>query len=376
MSKKKKILLVRNIHLSAFGGAETYQIILSKCLKEDGFDPIIFSSSGPLLKTARLKGQKAHRSFYLPVQNWSGFRNLFLPLYFVWQLLLFIWYLFVIIIFRPKALQLQSRDDLIAGTLAGKLLRRKVIWTDHSDLRLVIWENIDKKYKNPIGKVILKLANLADSITTVSDYEYQYINRLIAPRKLKKFKVVKNGAMDSYAKYSEIKPNTNSIAFVGRLEDYKGVIELAEAFQVISQKHPNAKLYFYGDGPMRDKLNSYKNKNIFINGYTNKPLKAIAESSIFVLPSYHEGLSLSLIDAAMMRRSIIATNVDGNPEIVVDKKTGLLIPPKDIKSLADALDKFLSSPEYAEKLASHARRFYVDNFDFEKIVKEQLVKLY
>ena len=376
MSRKNTILLVRNIHLKAFGGAETYQITLSKCLKENGLNPIIFSSSSPLLKQAKAKKEKAHRSFYLPVQNWSGFRNLFLPLYFIWQLVLFVWYLFIILIFRPKALHLQSRDDLIAGTLAGKLLRRKVIWTDHSDLRLVIWENVNKKYKNPIGKIILKLSNLPDSITTISDYEYRYVNKLVAPKKLQNFKVVKNGAIDVYSKYENTKADPESIAFVGRLEDYKGVIELVEAFRIIQPKHPNAKLHFYGDGPMREKLASYKNDSIIIHGHTNKPLEAIVNSTIFVLPSYHEGLSLSLIDAAMMERAIIATSIDGNPEVVIDKKTGLLVPPKDTKLLAVALEKLIESPSYASKLAYAARKHYIENFNFEKIVKEQIIPLY
>ena len=77
-----------------------------------------------------------------------------------------------------------------------------------------------------------------------------------------------------------------------------------------------------------------------------------------------------------MERAIIATSIDGNPEVVIDKKTGLLVPPKDTKLLAVALEKLIESPSYASKLAYAARKHYIENFNFEKIVKEQIIPLY
>ena len=111
-------------------------------------------------------------------------------------------------------------------------------------------------------------------------------------------------------------------------------------------------------------------------GFVADPIKAYQNIDIFVLASYHEGLSLSLIDAAMMKKAIIATDIDGNPEIVINKKTGLLIPAKDSDALTKALDDLLSNKELRNILANDARKHYEKNFNFEKIVKEEILPLY
>ena len=267
---------------------------------------------------------------------------------------------------------------MIAGTLAGKLTHTRVIWTDHSDLRLVIWENINKKYKNPIGKLILKIAHLPHKITTISDYEYEYVNKLIAPKKLPNFIVIKNGVADQKSHYDSINPLPESICHVGRVIDYKGIKELIDAFNLISPKFKKATLHIYGDGPDLPLFKHYANNNpkITFHGHTSDPLSAIAKSSIFVLASYHEGLSLSLLDASMMQKPIIATNIDGNPEIIKDQKTGLLIPMQDEKALASALEKLLHDPKKASTYARSARKLYEKEFDFPKIVKHQMEPLY
>lgn len=375
------ILLVRNIHANAFGGAETYQLSLARELKQLGHTPIIVSSSRPLRAAADRQGIKALRGCYLPAQNWSGFRNLFLPFYCLWQLILIIWYLIIIARFRPQALHLQNRDDILAGTLAGKLTGTRVIWTDHSDLRLVIWENIDKKYKNPIGKFILKIAPLAYKITTISDYEHRFVTKLIAPRKLDNFIVVKNGVEDKKSEYAHISPVSESICHIGRVVDYKGVQELIDAFTIISDKFPLSTLEIYGDGPDLPLFKHYAENSpaaprITFHGHTNMPLEAMASAGVFVLASYHEGLSLSLLDAAMMEKPIIATAIDGNPEIVKDKKTGLLVPARDKDALARALLDMLGSPKVAQRYAAAARKLYQKEFNFTTIVKKQMEPLY
>lgn len=376
-ASKNPILLVRNIHLNAFGGAETYQIALAQELQKLGDQPIIVSSSKPLRKAAEKQGIKAIRGCYLPHQNWSGYRNLFLPLYILWQIVVLFWYLITIAKYRPQALQLQNRDDMLAGTIAGKLTKTRVIWTDHADLRKVVWENVDKKYKNPIGKCILKLAKYPYKITTISDYEYRYLNKFL-PRKLDNLVVIKNGVLDQKAQYADVKPKPKSICYIGRITAEKGIKELIDAFNLVSPKHPGATLELYGDGPDLPIFKRYaeNNKKVHFHGHTAQPLKALAQSQIFVLASYHEGLSLSLLDAAMMEKQIIATNVDGNPEVIKDQKTGLLVPPKDEKALAKALEALLDNPKQAQTYAAAARRLYQKEFDFSTIVKNQMEPIY
>ena len=85
---------------------------------------------------------------------------------------------------------------------------------------------------------------------------------------------------------------------------------------------------------------------------------------------------MSLLDAAMMRKKIIASDVDGNPEVVENGETGLLVPAKNAKKLAEAMIWMLEHKKEADKMAKNARRKYEEEFDFEKIFKEKMLPLY
>ena len=371
----KRIFLIRGISPDAYGGAEKYQITLGSELLKNGYEPIIVTPSKKLLEEATEAGIKTIKSPFNKQQNWSGYRNLFLPAFVIWEIYLYFWYLFKVLKYRPKVLHVQSRDEFIAATLVGKNTKTKIVWTDHSDLRLVVWENIDKKFKNPIGKYIFKLAKYPAKITTISNYEYDFVSKII-PKQLSNFVVVPNGAFDCLKQYPT-KKHHNVVGFLGRIIDYKGVKELILAFDKVSKKHQDAKLIIYGTGDNDDYYKKLSdNKAIKFMGYTSEPLKAYAEMGIFVLPSYHEGLSLALLDAAMMQKAMIATDIDGNPEIVIDKKTGLLVKAQDVDSLADALDKLLSSPSLQDKYAANARKLFLDKYDFPTIVREKIIPIY
>ena len=371
----KRVLLIRNIWRDAYGGAEKYQIDLAKILIPNNVEPIIVSSSSKVLEEAKKSGIECIRAPYCRRQNWSGWRNALLPLFVLWEFYLYFWYIVLIKKTKPDVLHIQSRDDMIAGTLAANTLHKRVIWTDHSDLRLVVWENLNVKYKNPIGKFIFKISNIPYKITTISQYEYDFVNKII-PHKLKNFVIIKNGTFDDN-RHSAGRTFNYTVGHIGRIIDYKGIGELIRAFDIVSPKYPKAKLLIYGDDSNAAYFKQIsENKRIKFMGYTSDPIAAYAKIDIFVLASYHEGLSLSLIDAAMMEKTIIATNIDGNPEIVIDRKTGLLIPPRDVEAITESLEELFSDEKLRSRLSSNARRHYEKNFNFEKIVKEEILPLY
>ncbi len=376
MAKQKLVFLIRNIHGNEFGGAEKYQIALAEELKKNGYRAIVFSSSGALRDEAARHGIKAMRAPYCIIQNWSGWRNLLLPCFVLWECYLFVWYLVKILRYRPFALHIQSRDDMVAATLAARTTKRKCFWTDHTDFRFVVWENLNRRFKNPIGKFIYRLAPKVNHITTVSQHEYDFaVNKLGV--KLDNFEVVLNGVHD-YLKAPK-KDFEAKVGYIGRIIDYKGVGELIEAFKAVGAENKKASLHLYGTGTEADVAHYMKMAKdcpaIVFHGFTDKPMEAMADVDIFVLPSYHEGLSLSLLEATMMQKIIIASGVDGNLEIIEDKKNGLLVPPKDVEALAEALKHALDYKQ-SKKLAVAARKTFEEKFDFSKIVKEQIVKMY
>ena len=77
----------------------------------------------------------------------------------------------------------------------------------------------------------------------------------------------------------------------------------------------------------------------------------------------------------MLGKAIIATNIDGNPEVVEDQKNGLLIPAKDSNALAEAIEKLLSNPELVKEFSHQSRLKYLHEFDYEKTIHEKLIPL-
>ena len=273
---------------------------------------------------------------------------------------------------------MQSRDDLISATLAAKKIHIPVFWLDHMDFRSWVLQNVDQKYKNYIGKKILRIAKNVEKIIFISDYERKYFEDLISHTNIKKLEnliTIKNGAIDRYAEFEAIEPSPHSLIYLGRLEEYKGIRELIAGFSKVAEKFPEAKLHIYGTGPLSDFCQKHSNSQIIYHGFTDEPLKKISEAEIFILPSYIEGLSLSLIDATMLSKAIIATNIDGNPEVVEDQRNGLLIPAKDSDALARAIEKLLSNPKLVEKFGHQSRLKYLQEFDYEKTIHEKLIPL-
>ena len=93
-------------------------------------------------------------------------------------------------------------------------------------------------------------------------------------------------------------------------------------------------------------------------------------------PTYHEGFSVSLVEASMMQKPIIATAVGGNVEIIQNGKTGILVPAKDSAALEQAMEQLFTDGKLRDMLAHHAREQYLERFVFNTIVKERFMKLY
>jgi glycosyltransferase involved in cell wall biosynthesis len=133
----------------------------------------------------------------------------------------------------------------------------------------------------------------------------------------------------------------------------------------------------YGEGIEFEKYQKIaeKNEKIIFHGFADDPLEAIARSKVFVLPSYYEGLSMSLIQAAMLGKAVIATSEDGNPEIVENGKTGLLVKSRNINSLAKAMFEIVDNPAKTKQMAANIRQKYEQELNFEKTVKEKFIPL-
>lgn len=170
--------------------------------------------------------------------------------------------------------------------------------------------------------------------------------------------------------------------FVGRVVKDKGIHELVEAFNDISKQHKNAKLIIVGPtevqlDPIQPQIQEIiiNNKNIHAVGLQWDIRPYVYISNVFVFPSYREGFPNVILQATCMETPCIVTDINGSNELITHDYNGLIVPPKDVSSLKEAMLKLLNNPEKTSQLASNCRENILKNYKRELIWSETL-KLY
>lgn len=379
--KRSPLLLIRNASKSDFGGGERFPTLVGDVVRSHDIYPIVLSRS-PKVRSFAASHQIDNLFVpWLPMQNWSGWRILLIPLYIVWQLFLFVWYFVVFMYKRPIAVHIQSKDDFIAGTMAAKLVGARTIWTDHADLKH-IWQSVSTRYRNPTGKLVLWAAKYCHAISVVSQSEKKLVTAHLTqnPEIVKKIVVIHNGCRDILSDITtptELQPNL-SYVIASRLVTDKGIAEAIEAFTLLYREYPDSKLIVVGDGPEKSRFLALagSHPSITFVGHKSNPLPVIKSADIFLQPTYHEGFSIGLVEACMLAMPIITTNVGGNIEIIEDHTNGLLVPPKNTQALLQAMKLLHTDSLLRDNLAKSARQTYLQDFVLEDIVKRHFLPLY
>lgn len=154
-----------------------------------------------------------------------------------------------------------------------------------------------------------------------------------------------------------------NILFVGVDWERKGGPELLEAFRIVLQIHPDARLTIVGCSPR------VSTPNTFVVGQV--PRKSVADyyrqASIFCLPSVLEPSAVALVEAAAHALPVVATRVGGTEDRVLDGRTGFLVEPRNPQQLAEALLKLLADPQKRWAMGGAGRRLALDRFVWEKV---------
>ncbi|WP_288897989.1 glycosyltransferase family 4 protein [uncultured Capnocytophaga sp.] len=182
--------------------------------------------------------------------------------------------------------------------------------------------------------------------------------------------------------YSEAPTQPISFIFVARLLREKGVFEFLQAAEIVKAKHPEVLFKVVGSldnenpGALREKeLTHYiENQTIVYPGYVQDVNNWIKESSVFVLPSYREGMPRSTQEAMAVGRAVITTDVPGCRETVIDGKNGFLVPVWDVPALVKAMEYFIANPQEINRMGAESYAIAAERFDGDK-VNEKLFKM-
>ncbi len=157
---------------------------------------------------------------------------------------------------------------------------------------------------------------------------------------------------------------------------------LIRAFAELTKARKDLNLALAGDGPSREQMLSLvedlgvSDSVRFLGTIPNsESLKVLNSSDIVVLPSarvdgIEEGLSIFLLESMAMGKPVVATNVGGNPDCIRGRENGLLIPEKNVKAIGDSILELIEDSTLRERLGRNARKDIIDNWTWEKKVRE------
>ena len=150
------------------------------------------------------------------------------------------------------------------------------------------------------------------------------------------------------------------ILFAGRLSREKGILELVEA----ARGH---RLVVAGDGPLRDRVPDA------LGWLPPQELASLyARAAVVACPSHREGFGLACAEAMAHGRAVVASDVGGLRDLVVDGETGLLVPPRDVDALRAALERLLADPELRRRLGANARERVRERCSWPRVIDATL----
>lgn len=171
-------------------------------------------------------------------------------------------------------------------------------------------------------------------------------------------------------------PKEPKFILISRLLGDKGIREYVEAAKIVRAHYPNTEFGLAGpfdenpDSITPQELESWINSNhIHFLGSLDDVRPSISNYSILVLPSYGEGTPRIVLEAMAMGRPVITTDVPGCRETVTNKKNGFLVEVKDVKSLVEAMLKFIEEPDLISSFGRESRFLAESKYDVDEVNK-------
>lgn len=268
--------------------------------------------------------------------------------------------------FNPDLLVCSLFHSSILGRIVGRMLRVPII---------VNWEhstNLGSGLRRFLRNITCPLVDkvLCDS----NAVEKEIKNSLGLCRD--KTVVVPIGGLDveEFGAPGEEMSDMASIGSVGRLLKEKGYDVLLQAFKEVSEKHSNVTLSIAGDGPELESLLGLRkelglSRQAHFLGFRDDVPDLLSSWDIYVQPSRWEGLCITVIEAMASGLPVVATNVGGIPESVVDGKTGFLVHAGDMQELAEKINLLIENPRLRRKMGSEGRDLIRKNYSLKVTVR-------
>jgi glycosyltransferase involved in cell wall biosynthesis len=176
------------------------------------------------------------------------------------------------------------------------------------------------------------------------------------------------------------------IGFTGRIVREKGAVEFVKAAGIVAREVPGAMFVMIGaslesdrDGCLTEIEALVRSEGLsgrlVMTGYREDVPVILSLLDLFAMPSYREGMPRSLLEAMATGLPVVATDIRGCREEVIDGGTGILVPPRDHYALGEAILKILSDREMAAGMGRAGRQRVLDQFDEGSVTRIQVERL-
>lgn len=218
------------------------------------------------------------------------------------------------------------------------------------------------KYADFITRRLTKIVSKTPTLINGNGLRRLYDNN---NNKIKEIRTSTFSESEIINKVKDLNKNRIKLLYVGYLRHEKGLLYLLEATKLLIRQGYNLSLSIIGEGDIVEDLKS-KSKELNIEDFVefkgyiplgDKLFEEYYKSDIFVLPSISEGTPRVLIEAMSKALPVVATNVGGIPFTIEDGVNGVLVPPKDVKSLVNALAKVINDDSFRECLVLNGIEF-------------------
>ena len=175
------------------------------------------------------------------------------------------------------------------------------------------------------------------------------------------------------------------VGMISRLVEEKGIVEFLEAAEYLNLDNSNLYFLLIGDRlasdhaeSVTDIIDSTKKKlrsNLILTGLRTDIPELLSVMNVYCLPSWREGMPRTIIEAMMMQKPVIATDIRGSREEVDPNVTGLLVPVKNSSKLAAAVSRIYSNRDWADQLGLAGRKKALKHYDESKVISTQIEKI-
>jgi glycosyltransferase involved in cell wall biosynthesis len=306
------------------------------------------------------------------IPSYRYYNKYFSPIYSLIQLIYLPFYLLFHPVIRILHIHGASRGSFIRKYIifltAKYLFNKKIIYHIHGGEFHIFYSQSGPMIK----RMIRHFLNYADCVFCLSKSWEKFFSEHFHSKQLK---VIPNFVDDAVQSINQRKKEKPIFLFLGKIVKGKGIYDLFEVVTELAEAYPSKfELWVGGNGEIDEFRKLIKahhmQKIVHFKGWVSGEAKTniLQQAAVYVLPSYNEGMPISILEAMSYGMPVIASRVGGIPEMIEDQHSGLLIEPGNKTQLREAMERLILEPELISIMGKKSKDIFNERYAASRIM--------